>query len=116
MVDDDEWVRSTTSRVLRLWGHHIVEAPDGPSALEVWKQYADEIDLLLTDLNMPGDINGWKLCRQLKADKGTLKAIICSGDEAALIQLGAGAVSGVHYLVKPYHLEDLAGLLRKCFE
>jgi CheY-like chemotaxis protein len=69
LVDDDPSARRTLAQLLQQFGFHIVEAEDGPEALNTLK--AVPIDLVLSDYNMPG-MNGGELLRQLRVTRPDL--------------------------------------------
>ena len=54
VVEDEEAVRRLTCRILTREGYSVLEAPDGPHAIDTWDEHPGEIDLLLTDVVMPG--------------------------------------------------------------
>ena len=54
VVDDDEMIRTLVSMLLRSKGHGILTAANGAVAVAVYRGYASQIDLVITDLNMPG--------------------------------------------------------------
>lgn len=70
VVEDEYLVRELICDTLRNLGYKVLEAANGEQALKVFEQHADEIDLVLTDLIMPG-INGKKLADRLKRENQT---------------------------------------------
>ena len=79
VVEDEERLREGAMEVLRRHGYRAIGAGNGPDALLQWAQNADGIDLLMTDMVMPGGINGRELVEKLRAGKPGLKVIICTG-------------------------------------
>ncbi|HWQ93788.1 MAG TPA: ATP-binding protein, partial [Clostridia bacterium] len=79
LVEDEEPVRFVTRRLLQQFGYKVHEAVSGVQALELWRDHAVEIDLLLTDLLMPDGISGNALAEKLLADKPALKIVYMSG-------------------------------------
>ena len=77
IVDDEESVRLFVDRVLRSAGYQTALAPDGPSALQI-ASTPDRVDLLLTDLMMPG-MKGDELARQLRVTTPSLKVLYFTG-------------------------------------
>jgi CheY-like chemotaxis protein len=77
LVDDDEAVRSTTGMILETMGYSVVEAESGREALERLTG-DDAIDLLLTDVAMPG-MNGPELARQVRVLRPVMPIVFFSG-------------------------------------
>ncbi len=78
VVDDDVFVRRTTSRMLRTHGYKVLEANDGTSALRLLKAHGDDVALLVTDLVMPG-IDGAELAELARAQRPGLGVLFISG-------------------------------------
>ena len=79
LVEDDADVRMVIRDVLEASGYQIWEASDGLEALNIWKTNASQIDLLLTDIIMPGGLNGRELADRLREERPGLKVILMSG-------------------------------------
>jgi CheY-like chemotaxis protein len=79
LVEDEEAVRSMTSRVIKQFGYHVHEAASGPQALELWRAHKEQIALVLTDMIMPQRMSGRELVEQLLAERPALKVIFMSG-------------------------------------
>ncbi|HXR06737.1 MAG TPA: response regulator [Candidatus Acidoferrum sp.] len=79
LVEDDEAVRRLSLRYLKEAGYQPLEASSGQEALRIWDAHQNEIDLLLTDIVMPGGINGRVLAERLTAAKPELKVLFMSG-------------------------------------
>lgn len=109
LVDDDSDVRTVVRDALEESGYQIWEAADGPEALNIWKTNASQIDLLLTDMAMPGSLNGRQLADRLRREQPGLKVVFMSGhilDRAGIIQ------SPGFFLQKPFSPENLAEIVR----
>ena len=78
LVEDDTDVRSFTVEVLRELGYRVIEASDGPSGLRMLDAHR-EITLLLTDVGLPGGINGRQLADEARRRKPGLKVLFASG-------------------------------------
>ncbi len=113
IVEDDEAVRGLVREVLVHTGYRVLEAETGDAALEVWEQHADEIDLLLTDMVMPGSVNGLELARQLLARRPSLKVIYTSGYSSELFSSNVKLQDGRNYLPKPYLSAKLTAILHR---
>jgi PAS domain S-box-containing protein len=79
LVEDEAPVRKLARTLLERKGYHVIEADSGLSALEVWQQHRNAIDLLFTDMVMPDGISGRELAERLLAEKPGLKVIYSSG-------------------------------------
>jgi two-component system, cell cycle sensor histidine kinase and response regulator CckA len=112
LVEDEPLVRELAGHMLRNYGYHILEAADGPAALRLSATYAGSIDLLLTDVVMPGGLGGSQLAEQIVAQRPAIKVLYVSGyTDAAmtqkLIDLGHAMV------LKPFTPDDLARAVGK---
>ncbi len=106
IVEDEEDVLNIASAVLKGAGYTILEAGSGEEALEMMESYEGPLDLLFTDMVMPG-INGKQLAEKLSAIRPGLKKLIASGySEEALEQRGFRGING-SMLLKPYSRGEL---------
>ncbi len=78
VVEDDPDVRQTTVELLEELGYQVIEAEDGPSALRVLDKHS-EIDLLFTDVVMPGGMKGPELAREVRNRRPGTKVLYMSG-------------------------------------
>jgi PAS domain S-box-containing protein len=106
LVDDDADVRRSTRHLLEGMGHRVVDAADADAALAVIG--ADPVDLVLSDVRMPGT-TGPDLLRRIRARSPELPAVFVTGYTDDLT--GADDLVDVPVLVKPYAVEELAGLI-----
>ena len=114
-VEDDAFVRVSVRKALTQLGYRILEAANGIEALKIWDQHRDEIKLLLTDLVMPGGLNGMELAGQLLIVKPNLKVIYASGYSANII--GKNFPQGEEFmLAKPFEMHKLAQTVRICLD
>ena len=103
LVDDEEPLRRSVCRLLKQASYVVVEAADGARALELFRSRPRDIDLLITDLTMPG-MNGHELATQLKGVRPELPVIYISGHiERFQRELGDDAI----VLQKPFERELL---------
>ena len=110
LVEDESSVRDLMQTILTRQGYRVMEASSGPGALEVWKHNRASIDLLLTDIVMPGGLDGQHLARRLLTDNPKLKVIYTSGYRAE-----SGDIvlqEGVNFLPKPFHPRTLGEMVR----
>ncbi len=113
LAEDDFSLRITTAKLLERHGYTVLEAASGAEAIAMWTENADRIDLLITDLLMPGGLNGRDLARKLVADKPELKVIYFSGYTADLMGIGVELRSGENFLQKPVAPTELVELVRR---
>jgi DNA-binding response OmpR family regulator len=115
VAEDEEGVRGPVRRILAAHGYRVLEAADGPAALALAASHPGNIDLLLTDVVMPG-MGGAELARRLCRERTGLRVMFMSGysDEAVATQ---GALSpGAAFLQKPFSVEELVGRLREVLD
>lgn len=111
LVEDDELVRRYAEDQLRGLGYRVISARNGAEALEAYRQNP-KIDLLFTDVMMPGGMNGRQLADAVVALCPGLRVLYTSGfTENAIIHHGR-LDPGIHLLTKPYTRAALARKLR----
>ncbi len=107
LVEDEDPVRLFAARALRGKGYTVLEARSGEAALELLRGENPQVDLMVTDVMMPG-IDGPTLIREVRKDRPSLPVVCISGySEDALRQRIADAES-VAFLPKPFSLKQLA--------
>jgi len=116
IVEDEARVAATLETTIQSYGYRTMLASDGPRALELWAAANDQIDLLLTDLVMPGGMTGRELTHRLWADKPELRVIYMSGYTAEAIRGDLSEYEQLRYLQKPYRPEQLARLIRESLD
>jgi CheY-like chemotaxis protein len=112
IVEDEEGVRCLATIVLERNGYRVLEAAAGPEALKVWDVRSQEIDLVLTDMIMPGGITGLDLAEKLQASKPSVKVIYTSGYSAELADEKLAAHRHIIFLQKPYDPRKLLEAIR----
>jgi PAS domain S-box-containing protein len=113
VVEDEDVVRLLAANLLERHGYTVLQAASGVAAIEVWQRARDQIDLLLTDLVMPGGMTGRELAARLRADRPALKVIYTSGYSAEPTDHGEALVDGINFLRKPYRPDKLAQTVRE---
>jgi PAS domain S-box-containing protein len=115
VVEDDESVQQTIVAMLRNLGYRVRTAADGPSALDVLE--ADgPIDLLLTDVIMPGKFNGPALAREAVKRQPGLRVLYMSGYTENAFASGGPHGAEVDWLAKPFTKADLARKVREILD
>jgi CheY-like chemotaxis protein len=112
LVEDEESLRTLTRKFLVREGYQVLEAADGAEALALWAEHEAEIDLIFTDMVMPGAFSGLDVAQQAMAKKPGLKAIITSGYNTAEADLEKARTSGILYLPKPWLFKEAAEIMR----
>jgi CheY-like chemotaxis protein len=115
-VEDDPAVRGLVHEILEHYGYRVIEASNGDSALAMWPSVRDQVDLLLTDMVMPGEHNGLDLARKLLADRPDLPVIYTSGYSRELFSGRIGLQEGRNYLPKPYLTAKLLAIIKQGLE
>lgn len=115
VVEDDTMVRENVEAQLARLGYRVIAAPDGPAALGELRQ-GNPIDLLFTDVIMPGGVNGRQLAETALEIRPGLRVLFTSGyPEDVFADQGWGAM-GRRILAKPYRREDLARKIRQVLD
>lgn len=114
VVDDNAGVRRLVVRQLTELGYRALEAEDGPSALMILN--ADAVDLLFTDVVMPGGMSGFDLARLVLSRWPAMKALITSGFPELEPEGSSASQAKLKRLIKPYRKNDLANALKEVLD
>ena len=101
LVEDEEMVRALVGDVLERNGYRVLEAPGGPKAIEIAEQHEGHINLLLTDVVMPG-MSGRELAEELTRLRPELKVLYMSGYTAEAPSDRGLSNQGTPFLQKPF--------------
>jgi PAS domain S-box-containing protein len=112
LVEDEEAVRSLTARLLRSQGYRVLEAGGGAEALRLAEELKEPLDILVTDVVMPG-LSGRELARRLCELRPRLKVLYISGYAEKVVAHHGVLDPGIAFLPKPFTRQ---GLLRKVRE
>ena len=116
LVEDERPVRELVANLLENHGYEVWQAASGNDALGVWQAHKKNISLLLTDLVMPGNMNGHELAEKLRADQPGLKVIFTSGYSADIVGKNFKLEPDLNFLQKPYQPQTLALTVRRCLD
>jgi len=116
VAEDEDALREMVVSVLRIQGYTVLEASSGAEALEVWERAGRPIDLLLTDMVMPGGVMGGELAENLLAQSPRLKVIYTSGYSPGMAGRDGSLLKGRNFLPKPYSIGKLAQFVRECLD
>jgi signal transduction histidine kinase len=111
LVEDDEDVLAVTAENLRELGYRVVTASDAMRAVEILRS-DQPIDLLLSDVIIPGGTNGAQLAVTARRVRPALKVLLTSGYTADALSLEHGLPDDLTVVSKPYQREELAVRLR----
>lgn len=108
-------LRPLICEILSREGYEVLAAKDGDEALSIWHRNPGQIDLVLTDVMMPG-MNGKELVERLRSMRPEVKVIYMSGYESSLLSLGNKFGSNVIFLQKPFRPAELSQAVREILE
>jgi CheY-like chemotaxis protein len=115
VVEDNAALRRVVTRQLAELGYRVLAAENAVAGLRLMEQQS--IDLLLTDVVMPGGINGRELARRARQRWPGMRVIFTSGFSEARLNGDAGSLAAVTPLLgKPYRKEDLASAARAALD
>ena len=114
LVEDDDLVRDMTRQTLEDAGCDVLDARSGTEALNVLRDHRDDVDLLFSDVVMPGGITGIQLAEAAIQLRSDIKVLLTTGYADALINSDASE-SKFALLMKPYHRTDLERRIRELF-
>jgi two-component system cell cycle sensor histidine kinase/response regulator CckA len=117
LVEDEAPVRMFSSYALTNKGYKIVEASSGEEALEVMKNQGEDIDIIITDVIMPG-MNGPSLISKIQTNYPKVKVIFISGyaEEAFSDAYGVENDNDFNFLSKPFTLQQLVAKVKDVLE
>jgi CheY-like chemotaxis protein len=115
LVEDRDEVRKLMKAMLERAGYRVLSAASGDDAMEVAAESTEHIDLLLTDVVMPG-MNGRDLAERLTAKDPELRVIFMSGFAAEVIRPESARNAGFAFLQKPITAEALTSKLREVLD
>ncbi len=112
LAEDEESIRDIARSFLEMFGFTVLEAVNGMEALEIYKNNATEINLVLTDMGMPV-MDGYELFHKLKSLDPELPIIVSSGygDVEVSLRIGSDNIAGI--ISKPYNPRQLREVLKR---
>lgn len=117
VVEDEPAVRRIALKLLQSLGHHVIEAIDGHSGLAKWREHKHGIDLVITDLVMPGGMSGVQLAETIHAESPDLPIILASGYSNELLDDAAASLGALRrFIPKPYDRDILEETLASLFD
>lgn len=115
IVDDQENIRTMACLTLTEQGYKVLEAPDGFAALELGEKHAGTIDMLLTDLVMPG-MSGQDLAKKFSSVRGNTRILLMSGYTDTVLSAQNAIEQGAAFLQKPFTASTLILKVREVLD
>jgi hypothetical protein len=106
LVEDESGVRAFARTVLQRFGYHVLEAASAEAALSLLETHRGPVDLLLTDVVLPG-IDGRELAVRVRADRSDVPVLFMSGYASELRTVDGFLAPGVPLLEKPFTAQVL---------
>lgn len=103
VLEDDEIIRALMVEVLEDFGAHVTSFPSADEGMTFLERMSDPVDLIVSDIQMPGLLNGYDLSKVVAHRWPSLPVVLTSGNTAMAAQLG----STVRFLPKPWSIEGL---------
>jgi two-component system NtrC family sensor kinase len=116
LVEDEPAVRVLMQHLLENHGYIVHSAISALGALELWKAHAPTIDLLLTDMVLPGGVNGYELSQRLLDSNPKLKVIYCSGYADEMLGENSPLRLDGNFIEKPFMPMKFLQQLRDCLD
>jgi CheY-like chemotaxis protein len=115
LVEDESVVRRLVAEILETTGYTVLQAADGPSALELLQRHKAPVDLLLTDLVMPG-MSGREVAQVVTQMHPDTHVVYMSGYTGSVIDHHGIVEDGVTFVQKPFSADDLSRALRSLLD
>jgi CheY-like chemotaxis protein len=113
VIEDDESLRVSVSKILRKRGFFVIEAGDGNAALDLFRPRAARIDVVLLDLTLPGK-SGRALLYEIQRIRPDVKVVVTSAYPREHVHNSLDGLQFWSYIQKPYQVIELEKELRKC--
>ena len=115
VVDDEPTVRMLVAEILHELGYQCIEASDGVAGLKLLQSGA-RIDLLVTDVGLPGGMNGRQMADAARIDRPDLKVLFITGYAENAVVGNGHLDPGMHVMTKPFAMEALGSRIRELIE
>jgi len=115
LVEDESAVRQVAHRLLESRGYRVLDADGGEAALAMVRGHTGRIDLLVTDVIMPG-MNGREVAEAVRAHRPGLRVLFVSGHSGEVLNRMGGLGEGAHFLGKPFSTSELADAVRRAID
>jgi PAS domain S-box-containing protein len=116
VVEDEDNVRTILTEILRRSGYRVLAASNGQEGLALWRQNRQVVKMLLTDIVMPGGMDGHALAAQILAEAPELKVGYMTGYMRPGGEQSTQFKAGAHYLAKPFEIAQLTKFVKQVLE
>ena len=116
VVDDDATVRMLIAEVLTENHYRLLEAGDGPSAMKILEARQQRIDLMVTDVGLPGGMNGRQLADAARQMRPELRILFITGYAENAVVGNGHLEPGMAVLAKPFAMSSFANKVREILE
>lgn len=113
LVEDDEPVRKIARMLLERKEYRVFDAASGPAALELFRDCPERVDIVVTDMVLPGGLTGLDVAEKLRERQPSLEVILTSGYSIALAGKELVPSDHVHFLPKPYSTAQLLNAVQE---
>ena len=113
LVEDEKSVREVVSSVLRLHGYKVLEAEDSESTLNQFSKFKRDIDILITDVMLPGKLNGIQIARLLRDERPELSVLFMSGYVQEAITKSGSLPENTGFISKPFTTRALLQIINE---
>ncbi|MHB1193636.1 MAG: hybrid sensor histidine kinase/response regulator [Longimicrobiales bacterium] len=112
VVEDEDSLRAVTAKVLETSGYRVLSAADAAEALDIVSEHYESIDLILSDMVLPG-MSGLALLDVVRSLHGPVRFVLTSGYSGEFKSVGGGSGHDVPFLRKPWTASELLALIRR---
>jgi two-component system cell cycle sensor histidine kinase/response regulator CckA len=113
LVEDEAVVLRLLQLILTRAGYTVLIATSGADAQRTWQEHHEKIDMLMTDMVMPGGFSGKQVAEKLKAQNPALRVIFMSGYSQDLRNCGMDIVTGLNFIQKPFSRSAILQVVRR---
>ena len=116
VVEDQPDVRKSIATLLEDLGYRLMQAENGRAALTLLDESTQKIDLILSDVVMPGNVDGPTLARIVRERHPTIKVVLMSGYTQKMLSREKRLEHGIEVIAKPFQNKDLANKIREVLD
>jgi PAS domain S-box-containing protein len=116
LVEDEPPVRRLVHSALQKGGYNVIAASSGPAAQVLWQIHRDTIQVMITDVVMPGGLTGFDLARELRRERPELRVVFMSGHNIDSPHDPSTVAHGACFLRKPFDPPKLLRAIRECLD